>query len=89
MLLNMTSSVIHVWTFIVLSIDLLCIIILFAPWLMLVCLDYSSPSSLKPPSNTNNSEEDFDDFDPRGSNGKIFYLFGGYTTSSLGMPLAY
>ena len=56
---------------------------------MLVCLDYSSPSSLKPPSNTNNSEEDFGDFDPRGSNGKIFYLFGGYTTSSLGMPLAY
>jgi len=32
--------------------------------------DRSSPSSLKPPSNTNNSEEDFDDFDPRGSNGK-------------------
>ncbi|KAG2574438.1 clathrin interactor EPSIN 1-like isoform X2 [Panicum virgatum] len=30
--------------------------------------DYSSPSSLKPPSNTNNSEDDFDDFDPRGSN---------------------
>ncbi|WVZ86968.1 hypothetical protein U9M48_033678 [Paspalum notatum var. saurae] len=32
--------------------------------------DYSSPSSLKPPSNTKNSEDDFDDFDPRGSNGK-------------------
>ncbi|XP_066349188.1 clathrin interactor EPSIN 1-like [Miscanthus floridulus] len=32
--------------------------------------DYSSPSSLNPPSNTNNTEDDFDDFDPRGSNGK-------------------
>lgn len=32
--------------------------------------DYSSPSSLRPPSNTNNTEDDFDDFDPRGSNGK-------------------
>ncbi|CAO2036363.1 unnamed protein product [Urochloa humidicola] len=32
--------------------------------------DRSSPSSLKAPSNTNNSEDDFDDFDPRGSNGK-------------------
>ncbi|PAN39892.1 hypothetical protein PAHAL_7G277300 [Panicum hallii] len=32
--------------------------------------DYSSPSSLNPPSNTKSSEDDFDDFDPRGSNGK-------------------
>jgi epsin len=32
--------------------------------------DYSSPSSLKPPSNTKSSEDDFDDFDPRRSNGK-------------------
>ncbi|XP_062184749.1 clathrin interactor EPSIN 1-like [Phragmites australis] len=34
--------------------------------------DYNSPSSLKPPSNTNSNEDDFDDFDPRGSssNGK-------------------
>ncbi|CAL5069773.1 unnamed protein product [Urochloa decumbens] len=32
--------------------------------------DRSSPSSLKTPSNTNNRGDDFDDFDPRGSNGK-------------------
>ncbi|TVU15894.1 hypothetical protein EJB05_39437 [Eragrostis curvula] len=34
--------------------------------------DSSSPSSLKPPSNTSNTEDNFDDFDPRGStsNGK-------------------
>ncbi|KAG8066105.1 hypothetical protein GUJ93_ZPchr0004g40322 [Zizania palustris] len=32
--------------------------------------DSYSPSSLKPPSNTNSNEDDFDDFDPRGSSSK-------------------
>ncbi|KAL5216711.1 hypothetical protein ABZP36_008112 [Zizania latifolia] len=44
--------------------------------------DSYSPSSLKPPSNTNSNDDDFDDFDPRGSSSN-----GAANTKTSGVDL--